>query len=243
MARICAALQFETRLPIPVQGWRDDRLVRSLRYFPLAGALIGLLAGLVWWIGALVVPATVAAGVALAVLVILGGGLHEDGLADLADALGGGHGRERALEIMRDSRIGTYGTLALVFTIALRWMVLAGLGIGAGFVAIVVAPAIGRAVVVPATALASPARPDGLGASIGRGAGQTDVAIALAIALGLALLAGGTGILALLIAMVAGLIILAIAVRRLGGHTGDVLGAVAVTAETVAFVVLAGAAT
>ncbi len=135
-----SAAGFLTRLPMPGWvGWADDRMIRASRYFAAVGALVGLAGGLVWWLAGQVAPGAVAAGLALAAMIWLTGALHEDGLADCADGLGGGETGEQALEIMRDSRVGSYGALALVFSVGLRWVALAALAPGWGLLALVLA--------------------------------------------------------------------------------------------------------
>ena len=103
-------VMFLTRLPVP-RGLRqvDGRLARSARYFPLIGVLVGLIAGLTFYTASQFLSPFLAAGLAVMAGVITTGALHEDGLADCADGIWGGATRERALEIMRDSQIGTYG--------------------------------------------------------------------------------------------------------------------------------------
>ena len=119
--RYLVAQQFLTRLPTP--GWVDYEpggLARSARYFPLVGLVVGALSALIWLIFAPILPASLAAGLAIAVMILATGALHEDGFADCCDGLGGGANQERALEIMRDSRIGAYGAIGLVMVIGLR---------------------------------------------------------------------------------------------------------------------------
>jgi adenosylcobinamide-GDP ribazoletransferase len=242
IALLLSAAGFLTRLPVPGwAGWEDGRLVRVSRFFPIIGALVGAAGAGVWWLAGLALPPALAAGLALAAMLLLTGALHEDGLADCADGLGGGATRDRTLEIMRDSRIGSYGALALILSVGLRWAALAALAPGPGVLALVIAGGIGRAMMVPATALARYARPEGLGAMVAAGAGSLEVTVALATALLLAVIGGGAGLLALLLAaVVAGLFLLYL-VRRIGGYTGDGLGAIAQLAEIAAVLVLAGA--
>jgi adenosylcobinamide-GDP ribazoletransferase len=125
---LLVALQFLTRVPVPAWvGFEPLWLQSCLRYFPLVGALVGLAGALVlaataaWW------PPSVAVVLSMAFTVWLTGGFHEDGLADTCDALGGTVSRERALEIMKDSRIGSYGTLGLVLMLGLKAAVLVSL--------------------------------------------------------------------------------------------------------------------
>jgi adenosylcobinamide-GDP ribazoletransferase len=237
-----SAMGFLTRLPMPGWvGWADDRMVRASRYFAAVGALIGFAGGLVWWLAGLALPGTVAAGLALAAMMMLTGALHEDGLADCADGLGGGKTGEHALEIMRDSRVGSYGALALVFSVGLRWAALAALAPVWGVLALAIAGGIGRAMMVPATELAQYARLDGAGRSMAGGAGAVEVAAALGTALVFALVGGWAGLLALVLAMAVSGGFLFYMTRRVGGYTGDGLGAIAQLGEIVVMVVLAGA--
>ena len=227
---------FLTRLPVP---WPPDApadaLARSMRLFPLAGAGIGLAAGLVWalalWFGA---PALVAALLALAAQALLTGALHEDGLADVADGFGGGRSRERALEIMRDSRIGSYGTLTLVLSVGLRAAALAALAWDprTGVAALAAAGAVSRATCTALLAWLPPARPDGLGAGAGRPRSEAVfTALGLALCLALLLLGLRHGLAALALAALAAWALAGLARRRIGGQTGDVLGAAQQLAE------------
>ncbi|HSF93997.1 MAG TPA: adenosylcobinamide-GDP ribazoletransferase [Thermohalobaculum sp.] len=239
---ILSALGFLTRLPVPAwTGWEEGRLVRASRFFPAVGALIGAGGAAVWWLAGLVLPPMLAAGLALAAILLLTGALHEDGLADCADGLGGGKGGAEALEIMRDSRIGSYGALALALSLGLRWAALAALAPGAGALALILAGGIGRAMMVPATALARYARTEGLGSMVAAGAGPRELGVALATALLLAVLGGGAGLAALAAAAAAAGLFLWFLVRRVGGYTGDGLGAIAQFGEIAVMLVLAGA--
>ena len=237
-----SAMGFLSRVPMPGwAGWAEGRMVQASRYFGVAGALIGLVGGVIWWLAGLVLPAVAAAGLALAAMMLLTGALHEDGLADCADGLGGGKTGDEALEIMRDSRVGSYGVLALVFSVGLRWAALAALAPVWGVLALAIAGGIGRAMMVPATALAGYARREGLGGSLAGGAGGVEVAAALGTALVLGLVGGWAGMLALVLAMAASGGFLFYMTRRVGGYTGDGLGAMAQLGEIAAMLVLAGA--
>jgi adenosylcobinamide-GDP ribazoletransferase len=209
-------------------------LAAAVYAFPLVGALVGLLGGLGFWVAhRLGLPGMACAISAVAVMVLVTGALHEDGLADTADGLGAGPDRELALEIMRDSRIGSYGTIALVLTLLTRVTALASHW-DPGFVAalLMAAGAASRAT-MPAVMLLQPsARAAGLAAEAGRPE-PVRVAAAAILAAALAFLllpvhfaAGG-----LLAAAIVGLIVAAVLGQRLGGCTGDTLGAVQQLAE------------
>jgi adenosylcobinamide-GDP ribazoletransferase len=112
------ALSWLTRLPVPRElGWTPERFAESARYYPLVGTLVGLIAALVYWLAALWLPTLPALLLSTLATLRLTGAFHEDGLADSADGLGGGGNPERVLEIMKDSRIGSYGAIALVLAL------------------------------------------------------------------------------------------------------------------------------
>ena len=240
IARLRSAAQLLTVLRLGDPGWEEDRLARASGWFPVVGLGVGACSGAVWLVGLSVLPGFAAAGLALGAGLLLSGGLHEDGLADTADGLGGGGTPERRLEIMADSRIGAHGTLALVFSVGLRWAALAALGAWQGALALVVAATLGRAAMVPATALLPYARPEGLG-RLTEGAGSREMTLALGLAALVAAAGGWGGLLALAIAALAAGIVAAFVGRRLGGYTGDALGAVEQVAETAALLALAAA--
>ncbi len=124
------AFQFLTRLPLKRLPYDADALSRSAKFFPLVGLFIGAIGSVtyLWLIHHL--PSAVAALLTLALIVLATGGLHEDGLADAADAFGGGWNREQILAILKDSRIGAFGTLALLVSVGLRVLLFANLPIG-----------------------------------------------------------------------------------------------------------------
>lgn len=243
------AAGFLTRLPIPGETGDDlpaDALARSMHLFPLVGSGIGALAALVLLIATgLDVPVLAAAVAALGALVWLTGALHEDGLADLADGFGGGTGRDAKLAIMRDSRIGSYGVLALIVAFALRAGALAAIAASGPWLAaaaLVAAAAWSRALFAPLMRWLPPARTDGVAA----GAGMPDAATAwrgLALGAALALLvtlsgAGGGALVALAAGGFAAFLVGWLALDHIGGYTGDVLGAAQQAAEAVTLVAL-----
>ena len=125
-AILLLAVQFLTRLPVPASaGFTPERLTAATRYYPLVGALIGGLVAVVYGVALLAWPPLVAVILSIAASLLLTGAFHEDGLADMFDGVGGGLTRERALEIMKDSRIGTYGAAALILALALKAATLA----------------------------------------------------------------------------------------------------------------------
>lgn len=244
---IALALVLLTRLPLPrLPEAAFTRQAQAGWAFPLAGLAV---AAPVCALGALAVsaglPPAVAAGLVLVVQVMLTGGMHEDGLADSADGLWGGTTRERRLEIMKDSRIGSYGVLALILSAGLRWSALAGL-IAAGAWGAVIAAAILSRAGLPALMTALPhARSDGLSHAVGRpGRGPAWGAAVLAVVIAL-LLTGNAALGAALWAALAVAAMGALAKAKLGGQTGDILGAAQQLAEIAAlltFLALIGSA-
>jgi len=231
------ATSFLTRVPMPQIGGAAG-FPRAMRVFPLVGAAIGLGLGcLLLIVLKLGVPPLAAAALTLGAGALLTGALHEDGLADVADGFGGGRDIAAKLAIMRDSRLGTFGTLALLVSFSARFTALADLPSAHVVAALVSSHALARAV-IPALAMAlPPARPDGLAA----GAGRPDppvvgTALALAVVIALVCLPWGTAALALLLAVLAGVSAGWLAQRQIGGVTGDVFGAAEQVGETVLLV-------
>jgi len=119
------ALQFFTRIPVPAWvGHSAQQLDQAARYFPLVGICVGLLAAAALWLGAQVLPLSLAVGLSMAASIIATGAFHEDGLSDYADGMGGGHSKEKVLAIMKDSRVGVYGVIALVLVLLLKYQAL-----------------------------------------------------------------------------------------------------------------------
>jgi adenosylcobinamide-GDP ribazoletransferase len=240
-----AGLQLLTRLPV---AWIERTeaapdLSRAAWAFPLVGLLVGGVGAAVFALLAHVgEPPVLAALLGVAAQVALTGALHEDGLADTADGLGGGRTRERKLDIMRDSRIGAYGVLALVFSTGARIAALAALGaIGptAAARALLAAGCLGRGAIVLLPVLLRPARADGLAASLRRRGAATAAGLLIAGLAPLPLLGLSGWASALLAALAATLLLARLARRQIGGFTGDVLGAASVLAECVVLTVLA----
>jgi adenosylcobinamide-GDP ribazoletransferase len=229
-------LTLATILPLgPPTPVGDGEIARAGWTLPVAGLLVGLVGAAVYaFAHAIGLTPGPAAMLALASTVIVTGALHEDGLADTADGLGGGRTRERKLKIMRDSRIGTYGVCALVISLALRWSALAAIAAPQSIVlALLLAHAVARAGLPLFMALVPPARADGLSAGAGRPAGPN---AAIALGLGAIVLALGFGpgkaILAVILLAFIGLMTAWLAVKQIGGQTGDILGAFEQLAET-----------
>jgi len=227
------AVQFFTRLPTPqFEGFRPEWLNDAAKWFPAVGLLVGGLSAAVLWLAAHVFPMPLAAGLALAAGAVVTGAFHEDGLADTFDALGGHVERAKALVIMKDSRLGSYGALALMIVTGLRWAALAALPLALAIPALVAAHAVARGGATALMARLDYVRDeDGKSKPLAVALGPFSLIMALllsALPLGLATaltpalwpawLAGAAGV-ALVHAWCARWYR-----RRLGGFTGDTLG-------------------
>jgi adenosylcobinamide-GDP ribazoletransferase len=231
------ALQFLTRLPVPADpGYTPERFAATPRWHPAVGALVGALAGLAFWLAALVYPPVLAALLSTAASLLLTGCFHEDGFADACDGLGGGATRARALEIMRDSRLGTYGAAGLGLMLGGKILALAALPVPAAPMVLIAA----TPQAAPPPSSSSPRAPtfrdQGTGKPVAEGVRGGGLAFALTTgALSVAALAPVLSPAAAL----GGLLGLALGhlamrsrfERRLGGYTGDCLGAVQQTSE------------
>ena len=243
-------LRFYSRLPLPVFRFEAaphsmGEFGRAIRLVPVAGLLIALPAGLVLAGTGAILPPELAAALALATLAATTGAMHEDGLADVADGFGGGGAIERKLEIMRDSRIGTFGGVALCLSLLARWAALTALlriGTAPALVAFLGAAALSRWLGLLPMTLLPPARKDGAAhAAVGPEPDALALGGVLALAAGLApsWLAGGSqglAIAAVALACGAALGMVWVSWRQIRGQTGDVAGAAQQVAE-IAFLI------
>jgi adenosylcobinamide-GDP ribazoletransferase len=241
------ALSFFTRLPVgflapapeAASGTepatpRQVRLAEAARAFPLAGLVVGLAGGLAYWIAVKIgLSGLLAAFLAVAATAALTGALHEDGWADFADGLGCRGDRIRKLSAMKDSHIGSFGVLALIFATGVKTVALAQLYTPDRVAtALVAAHVLSRAVLPLAMRSLPLATAQGLAVMAGRPTAQ-GVYVALGIGVGIAFLSVflPAAIVALIVAIVAAALVGAIAKRQFGGYTGDVLGAAQQVAE------------
>jgi adenosylcobinamide-GDP ribazoletransferase len=234
-----AAVAFLTRVPLgPLQPLGDEALSRAAPLFPLVGAAIGAAVAGSALGGVQFLPAAMAGLLAVAVELILTGALHADGLADSADGLGGGD-RERSLAIMRDHAIGAYGACALIVVLGLKAAALGALAEAGASGWVVAAFALSRSAPLPLGHLLPYARRSGVGALLAGRLATGPAALGVGLGALVALVAAGAvAALALLAAAaVATVLVGLMSKRRLGGVTGDVMGAAVELSATLCLVV------
>jgi len=231
------ALQFLTRMPIPQNtDYSLARQTAAARYYPLVGLLVGAISAGVFYVASLALPVVLGVLLATAAGLLLTGAFHEDGLADTFDGIGGGGSRERTLEIMRDSRIGAYGGAALVLALAIKVAALAILEPRIIIIGLTAAHGLSRLSSVIVIATSCYARSDGAGKPTADGIsapGLIVAAITGAVCLaGLAYWLTPAAALWAAAGLVAGHVAMrAFFERKLGGYTGDALGAVQQASE------------
>ena len=229
------AVVFLTRLPVSLsENTKNTKLADVIWAFPVVGVFVGVLASLVMLIGYQLGLSPLVCGLfAVVTQVLITGALHEDGLADVADGFGGGNKVIDKLRIMRDSRVGTYGVLALVFSISLRASLIASMATPTTAVlALISAGVVSRALMALAMNQLEIVRTDGLASGAGK---PTNEATLVTLALGVTiafLLLGVSGWIVLLAAFGAAIMTGFFAKRQIGGQTGDVLGTVQQVTET-----------
>jgi adenosylcobinamide-GDP ribazoletransferase len=221
---LLVAVQFLTRLPVPIAAaLPQDALAESARFFPLVGAIVALGAVAI----DLVVGLHANRNVSVVLIVIVTGGLHEDGLADAADGFGGGWTKDRVLAIMRDSNIGSFGALAIGGSLLARFVFLTSLPAGDFYGVLLAGQVLGRWAMVPLAYWLQPARHDqGQGARLAQKTSTSTLVVATALAVILVSLARGLAAIAMIV-VACGVAVLTgfYYRRRIGGITGDCLGA------------------
>ncbi len=253
LADFWLCLQFFTRLPVPPAARQATahslaHFPRAVRILPLAGALLGALAGIVLAVAVeLGLSPLLAALLALSCLIILTGALHEDGLADCADGFFGGATRQRKLDIMRDSQIGTFGALALLLSLSVRAASLASITSESPALAaavLIAAAALSRSAALIPLAVLPPARQDGAGYAAGKPepmALAATACLAAVFALGPTLAGAGLArtLAAIALATGAAYAMVPLAKKHIGGATGDVAGAAQQLSEIVFYLAFA----
>ena len=224
------AWAFLTRLPGGAHPADDEAFARSLRWFGPVGFIIGAVVASFWLIASRILGSGTAAVLTVGFAAAITGALHEDGLADTVDGLAGGRTRERRLEIMRDSRIGVFGVMALIVVVLLDVQALWSLDTRSAAIVLVSAAGLGRFAAARVAEASTAARTDGLGAAAGsRRTVYVDL-VTPAVVLGLH---GLTGLVFLVVAGLTAIAVVGWSRRAIGGVTGDVSGAVARLVQSV----------
>ncbi|MBI3458489.1 MAG: adenosylcobinamide-GDP ribazoletransferase [Candidatus Rokubacteria bacterium] len=238
MRDLLIACRYLTALPLPRSAGPGD-LGRAAGWFPVVGLLLGVILAALALLVERGAPPLVGAVLIVALWALLTGGLHLDGLADALDGLGGGWSREEALAIMRDARTGAYGVTAIVLVLAAKLATIAGLSPGLRWRALIVAPVLARLGPLVLSRLCPPARGEGAGHVFALSVRAPGLAVGLLTAAAVALgLLGPAGALLFVLAVAGAALFAWYLRRRLGGLTGDCLGALVEALEAVSLVAL-----
>jgi adenosylcobinamide-GDP ribazoletransferase len=235
IADLARSVGFLSRLPVPDRFFRghDGSVSRAVRAFPLAGLVVAALPALLLFLALETGNSLLAAFLALALQALLTGALHEDGLADTADGLGGGRDKDHALSIMKDSRVGTYGVIALVLSFGLRASALSALsfaGADVAALAMLATAAFSRAAMVLHWKNLPSARQNGVAANAGAPEQDaTTIALGIGIVASLVLMLPVLPVPPVVLSIIAGGLAAYAFTRftekKLAGHTGDTIGA------------------
>lgn len=235
------AWAFLTRLPGGAHPPDSGALARSVPWFPVVGVAVGALTSVVYVPLAEVLPALTAAGLALAFSALVTGAFHEDGFADSLDALAGGVDAADRVRILKDPRHGTFAVVGLLFLTLVKVSALAALTGGVAAAALVAAGCLGRAGAVGLMGWAPAARQDGLGAGFLAAVPRRSVVLALAVGSSVGILAlGPVAAPAIILVAGAAAVVRRWAGLRIGGVTGDLLGAAEQLGECAVLVLVAG---
>jgi len=235
--KVLLALQFLTRLPVPSNiPYSEEWFANTPRYYTLVGMIIGVLCAITFLISSVMFSTTLAVALMMLFNVLLTGAFHEDGLADTFDGVGGGLTRDKALSIMKDSRLGTYGTLALVMILLLKFVALSDLNTEAVVIGLIAGHGLSRLSSVIVMVSSHYVRDHGTGKPVANGVDQSSLVIALMTGLACLLLTLFFLSFTMMVCSLAGLAIGHVLMRRvyskrLGGYTGDTLGAVQQVSE------------
>lgn len=242
MNGLLGAIQFLTRVPVRTKTAVEHH--RVVPWFSIVGGLIGIVVGAVAAGLSELVPIPVAAGLAIIVGLLITGAFHEDGLADIADAFGGGWTRQQRFEILKDSRHGTYGVAALTSSILLRMICVASISSPAAvFAGLVAAHTLARTAAVGVLVVAPPAARSGLGADTARSLRPLPTVLGLISGIGVVGAVTGWWAGPLVVASLVGAGgVVGLAIRKIGGIAGDVLGGVEQVVECLVLVIVAGLA-
>lgn len=237
-----AALMLLTRIPLPWQRLtaHPPDMQRALWAFPLVGLVVSVVGSVVYYLFALSgLPFLLAATLAILTMIFTTGAFHEDGLADVADGFGGGYGRDKKLEIMRDSRVGTYGSIAVFMSLALRIIPLGSMSFYGAIVALLISGSLSRYSILAMLRLLPSARTEGTGTVAGvPDDRQLLIAGLIPLALCVVWLSLAQIISVIVVTLGAVFALAYLSHRQVGGYTGDVLGAVQQVSEIAILITL-----
>lgn len=244
MNSFLTALMFFTRIPVPSSlPYSKTLLNRALRYFPLVGIIVGGIGTAVLWAALFIFPVSLALLLSMVATIFVTGAFHEDGFADFCDGYGGGHPKDKILEIMKDSRLGTYGTIGLVTMLAAKYLSLSTMPVNVVFCLIIIAHSFSRFIPVLLVYTTPYVREDALSKAkpIGNNTSKTSLFIAFVIAVIPLLLIEWMMIPVIL----TGLLFLfwlfrQYILKRTGGYTGDALGALQQLSELIIYLIATG---
>jgi adenosylcobinamide-GDP ribazoletransferase len=225
--RPLVAIQFLTRLPVPLKSaTSEEELGQASAYFPMVGIMVGAAAAAVFLVAQYVFPLPICVFLAIVFATFITNGFHEDGLADTFDGFGGGWTKDRVLEIMRDSRIGAYGSLALIFLVLGKYNFLSSLPPRQIWRWLIVAHTASRWTILPLSASLPYARADGQGKLVAKQIGVSAILIgSVTLLITLLLLPWRAAAAAFVVTVLVTVLCGVYYRRRLNGVTGDCLGA------------------
>jgi adenosylcobinamide-GDP ribazoletransferase len=219
------ALVFFTRVPLMLPDYDEADLARSTRYFPLVGLLVGAFGALVFWLGDFLLPLELAVLLSMVATLLLTGAFHEDGLSDAVDGLGGGWEKEQVLTIMTDSRVGSYGAIAIVLALLIKFQALSHLSAAMIPLALVAGHALSRFCAALVIATQSYVKPEGKAKPLATQITPGELLVAAVFGL-LPLVLLDIRLLSALVPVTLVWFWFSAKIRsRIGGYTGDCLGA------------------
>ncbi len=237
------ALMFYTRFPVrEIKGWLETMLNQSTRYFPLIGILVGTVTAFSFFAASQIFPVSLALVLAMAASVLFTGAFHEDGFADFCDGFGGGQTKERILEIMKDSRIGTYGTIGLMLMLGTKYASLVQIDEARIPIILIAGNAFSRVFPVLLIYTADYARLDATSKTKPIGKADSVFSLIFALATGSSLLAflqWQEIIIAVVLLSLVFLLYRMYIIKKLEGYTGDVLGALQQISEVLFYLIIA----
>ncbi len=229
MNTFLTALMFFTRIPVPANlPYSKELLNRALRFFPAVGAIVGVVGVAVLWLALYIFPLHLAILLSMVATIFITGAFHEDGFADFCDGYGGGMTKERILEIMKDSRLGTYGTIGLVAVLAVKFLTLATIPVPHLFTVLITGHVFSRFVPVVLVYTTPYIREDAMSKAkpIGNQTSEKSLLIALFTAILPFFFFSWMTILTVTIVSAAIFLLFRMYImKRTGGYSGDVLGA------------------